>query len=291
MQANSITPSLLAHTAGPREFQFTLSDFQRIRELIYQRAGISLSESKEDMVYSRLSRRLRVHGLSKFADYLKLLQEDNEQEWEQFTNALTTNLTSFFRENHHFEALAQQLAKISSKKGIRIWSSAASTGEEPYSIAMTAVEVFGQFNVPVEIIATDLDTQVLRKGAEGVYAAERVAKLDPQRLRRFFLNGTGAQSGNVKVRPELQAIIHFQPLNLLESIWKIRGPFDAIFCRNVLIYFDKETQARILRRFAPLMEHDARLYIGHSESLFHVSDAFKLLGQTVYAKVSALAGD
>jgi chemotaxis protein methyltransferase CheR len=270
-----------------REFHFTPSDFEKIRKLIYERAGISLSPLKQDMVYSRLSRRLRVHEMVRFADYLTLLIDQQSPEWEHFTNALTTNLTSFFRENHHFQILAQQLSAVTGSAPIRIWSSAASTGEEPYSIAMTAVEVFGKFNAPVQILATDLDTQVLRKASDGVYPEERVEKMDAERIQRFFYRGTGTQTGNVKIRPELRQLIRFEQLNLLDAVWKVKGGFNVIFCRNVLIYFDKPTQAGILRRFAPLMEPDGRLYIGHSESLFHVNDVFRLLGKTVYEKVAS----
>ncbi len=285
-----VAPAAAAFDAS-REFEYTASDFEQIRALIYERAGISLSPAKQDMVYSRLSRRLRACELHRFSDYLELLQSDAaDAEWEQFTNSLTTNLTSFFREAHHFPMLRDHIAARKNKSHIRLWSSASSTGEEPYSMAMTMVELFGGFDAPVEIVATDLDTQVLRKASDGVYPVERVEKMDAQRVKKFFLRGSGQQEGFVKVRPELRAMITFQQLNLLDPRWDVEGPFAGIFCRNVLIYFDKETQAKILRRFAPMMEPDAQLYIGHSESLFHVSDVFKLLGKTVYQRVRLRAG-
>lgn len=268
-----------------REFDFTAQDFARVRKLIYQQAGISLSEAKTDMVYSRLGRRLRSIGLNSFKDYLdKLEQDDDADEWEAFTNSLTTNLTSFFREEHHFPILAEHLSKI--KGPIKIWCSAASTGEEPYTIAMTACEAFGSMKPPVEIIATDIDTNVLATASRGVYPYERISKLSEARRKRFFLKGSGAQEGSVKVRSELRNLITFQQLNLLAEEWPLKEPFDVIFCRNVMIYFDKPTQAKILTHFVPLMKPHALLFAGHSENFMYVSNAFKLKGKTVYELAS-----
>ncbi len=267
---------------GVREFDFRDRDFETVRSLIHARAGIALGPAKRDMVYSRLARRLRALGLRRFSDYLGRLEADAEsEEWEAFTNALTTNLTSFFREPHHFPILAEHLLKASGRAST-VWCCAASTGEEPYSIAMTAVEAFGTFRPPVSILATDIDTQVLAEAQAGVYPLDRVEKMSPERVRRFFLKESGVRDGYVKVRPELQRLVTFRPLNLLRPGWFVRGPLDVVFCRNVMIYFDKQTQATILHRFAPLMRDDALLFAGHSESLFHVSAVFQLLGRTVY---------
>lgn len=264
-----------------REFDFTAQDFARVRQLIYQHAGISLSEAKTDMVYSRVGRRIRAVGLGSFKEYLDWLESDqNEGEWENFTNALTTNLTSFFREEHHFPILADHIKHLS--KPIRIWCSAASTGEEPYTIAMTACEAFGTLKPPVEIIATDIDTNVLATAARGVDPYERVSKLSEKRRKDFFQKGTGAQDGLVRVRNELRSLITFQQLNLLEANWPIHEPFDAIFCRNVMIYFDKQTQSKILKKFVPLMKPHALLFAGHSENFLYVSSDVQLLGKTVY---------
>lgn len=264
-----------------REFEFTASDFARVRKLIYQRAGISLSEAKTDMVYSRIGRRLRTIGIDSFKDYLDLLEHDkNPDEWEAFTNSLTTNLTSFFREEHHFPILAEHLVQL--KKPIRIWCSAASTGEEPYTIAMTACEAFNTLKPPVEIIATDIDTNVLSTASRGLYPMDRVAKLSLERKKRFFLKGSGASEGMVKVRKELQQLISFQQLNLLDDEYRLNEPFDVLFCRNVMIYFDKPTQANILEKFVPLMKPHALLFAGHSENFMYVSNALKLRGKTVY---------
>lgn len=264
-----------------REFDFTSNDFSRVRKLIYQHAGISLSEAKSDMVYSRIGRRLRIVGFDSFKSYLDSLEKDNSpDEWEAFTNALTTNLTSFFREEHHFPILAEHLLTL--KKPIRIWCSAASTGEEPYTIAMTACEAFGSLKPPVEIIATDIDTNVLATASRGVYPYERVSKLSAERRKNFFQKGTGAQEGSVRVRSELRSLITFEQLNLLDEQWSLQEPFDAIFCRNVMIYFDKPTQTKILSHFVPLMKPHALLFAGHSENFLYVSNDYHLRGKTVY---------
>ena len=271
-------------TAQAREFEFTAADFERVRKLIHEHAGIALSGAKQDMVYSRLARRLRAVGDKTFAQYLARLERGDRREWETFINALTTNLTSFFREGHHFETLAQHLAKIAERRTVRIWCSAASTGEEPYSIAMTAVDAFNSFTPPVSILASDLDTSVLAQGEAGVYPQERVDKLPRETVARFFQKGANAQAGMVRVRPELQRLIAFKRINLLEASWPVQGPLDAIFCRNVMIYFDKPTQYRILQRFLPLLREDGLLFAGHSESFLHAGDLFRPLGRTVYAR-------
>ncbi|MGN6704319.1 MAG: CheR family methyltransferase [Burkholderiaceae bacterium] len=264
-----------------KEFAFTPRDFERIRALIYQRAGISLAAGKQEMVYSRIARRLRSNGIGSFTAYLDRLETHADgEEWEAFVNALTTNLTSFFREAHHFPILAEHLKRIGGPA--TIWCSASSTGEEPYSIAMTACEAFGTLTPPVQIVATDIDTNVLRTASAGVYAAERVEKMTSERMRRFFLRGRGTNDGMVRVQPALRELITFRQLNLLADAWPVSGPFDVIFCRNVMIYFDKPTQSKILARFAPLMKPDALLFAGHSENFLYVSDAYRLRGKTVY---------
>ena len=275
------------HTAQSREFEFTAADFERVRKLIHEHAGIALSGAKQDMVYSRLARRLRAVGDKTFAQYLARLERGDRREWETFVNSLTTNLTAFFREGHHFETLAQHLAKRAERRPLRIWCSAASTGEEPYSIAMTAVDAFNSFTPPVSILASDLDTSVLAQGEAGVYPQERVDKLPRESVARFFLKGANAQAGMVRVRPELQRLIAFKRINLLEANWPVQGPLDAIFCRNVMIYFDKPTQYGILKRYVPLLRPDGLLFAGHSESFSHAVDLFRNLGRTVYARADS----
>ncbi len=271
-----------------REFEFSSSDFERVRELIYKHAGISLSPIKQDMVYSRLARRLRARGDRTFAEYLDRAQREPD-EWETFVNSLTTNLTSFFREAHHFDILAERLKKQVSRAPFRIWCSAASTGEEPYSLAITACEAFNTLTPPVQIVATDIDTNVLATAQKGVYGMDRVERLSRERMQRFFLKGTGSQEGQARVRPELQRLIEFKRINLLDKSWAVQGPFDAMFCRNVMIYFDKPTQHAILERFVPLLKPDGLLFAGHSESFLHAADLFRSLGRTVYERTASRA--
>jgi chemotaxis protein methyltransferase CheR len=273
------TPAI--HSEANREFELNAQNFSRVRSLIYQRAGIALAESKHEMVYSRLARRLRATGMSSFTEYLNHLESTRDSdEWQAFTNALTTNLTAFFRESHHFPILEDYVRQAASP--ISIWCAASSTGEEPYSIAMTVCEAFGTLKPPVEIIATDIDTNVLAAAASGIYTMDRIEKLSTERLKKFFLKGKGSQQGKVRVRDELRQLITFKPLNLLADGWPVSGPLDVIFCRNVMIYFDKPTQARILERFSPLMKSNGLMFAGHSENFMHISDAFRLKGKTVY---------
>lgn len=268
--------------SNDREFHFTDKDFESVCKLIYSHAGIALNASKKDMVYSRLARRLRATGLSTFRDYLKLLESNDENEWQAFTNALTTNLTSFFREQHHFPILAEHARKHKGRHPLNLWCSASSTGEEPYSMAMTMVEVFNTYTPPVHIIATDLDTNVLAKAEAGIYTMDRLEKMPADKVKNFFLKGNGQQEGFARVRPELRDMITFRQLNLLDNNWPLRAPFDAIFCRNVMIYFDKPTQHQILSKFVPLLRPDGLLFAGHSESFHHAAGLFKLIGNTVY---------
>ncbi|GAA3905240.1 chemotaxis protein CheR [Halomonas cibimaris] len=264
-----------------RDLILTDADFRCICELIYQRAGIVLAEHKREMVYSRLAKRLRHHGLTRFSDYLaRLKQQPEAREWQAFTNALTTNLTAFFREAHHFPLLAEHVRQV--RGPVKIWCAAASTGEEPYSLAMTLQETLGAQASQSRIVATDIDTDALKRAQAGVYPLEQVRKLDQARMKRFFQRGTGRHAGFARVRSELCAMVEFMPLNLLAPRWPLDGPFDAIFCRNIMIYFDKQTQADILRRFAPLLKPDGLLFAGHSENFSYISPEFKLRGQTVY---------
>ncbi len=261
-----------------REFLFTEQDFQRIRKLIHTHAGIHLTDAKMDMVYSRLGRRLRATGLSNFRDYLSLLESGDQAEWEAFVNSLTTNLTSFFREAHHFPILADHVRGIRDRRSVELWCSAASTGEEAYSMAMTMVDLYGSFRPPVRILASDLDTQVLRTAQAGRYGADRVEKLPPEMLQRFFVK----DGEHYLVRQELRDMVVFRQLNLLDANWPVHGPFDAILCRNVMIYFDKPTQYKVLQKFVPLMRSDGLLFAGHSENFHHAADLFKIRGRTVY---------
>jgi chemotaxis protein methyltransferase CheR len=271
---------------GVREFDFTSADFERIRALVARGAGISLSPSKTELVYSRISRRLRVTGHESFGAYLADLSE-TQPEWQQFINSLTTNLTAFFREPHHFKRLAALLPGM--PKPIRIWCTASSTGEEPYSLAMTAVEAFNSWTPPVQILASDIDTNVIATACAGVYGADAEQGLGRARLERFFLRGKGAQAGRIRVRPELQRLIEFRQINLLDSNWNVQAPLGAIFCRNVMIYFDRDVQHRLLTRFVPLLDVQGRLFLGHSETIRAGSQPLDNEGQTVYVRAAGSA--
>ena len=260
-----------------------LSDthFRRICQLIYQRAGIVLADHKRDMVYNRLVRRLRTLGLDDFGRYLGMLESNaNSAEWQAFVNSLTTNLTAFFREGHHFPVLAEHARKRNGE--YRIWSAAASTGEEPYSIAITLADALGMAPGRWKVFASDIDTQVLEKAQSGVYRQEELKTLSPQQMQRYFMRGTGPHEGLVRVRSDLANHVEFGTVNLLDKQASIPGPFDAIFCRNVMIYFDKTTQQDILSRFVPLLKPGGLLFAGHSENFSNLSREFWLRGQTVY---------
>lgn len=275
--------------AHGREFEFGDRDFRRVCDLIRERVGIALAEGKRDMVYGRLSRRLRALGLRNFKDYLDQLERDGGDEWQAFTNALTTNLTAFFREPHHFDRLRQELEQRLDEPHIKLWSCAASTGEEPYSMAITACEAFGTLTPPVRILATDVDTQVLATAGRGIYSMDRINGLDDALRRRYFQRGTGQHEGFCRVNPALRQLIEFRPLNLLAPRYDVTGPFTALFCRNVMIYFDKPTQRGILSRLVPHLADDGMLYTGHSENYLHAADIIQPCGRTLYRRTRSAA--
>ncbi|WP_137938117.1 CheR family methyltransferase [Chitinivorax sp. B] len=271
-----------------REFIYTQQDFERARAMIYARAGIKLAASKFNMVYSRLSRRLRALQLSHFKAYLDYLDGRENEEWQSFINALTTNLTSFFREAHHFTMLDAYFEAWQVRQSkYRIWSAACSTGEEPYSIAMCAVEYFGSWSPPVEIVASDLDTHCLDTARHGIYPIQRVEKLSNTRLKHFFMKGRNENEGQVRVRQDLRRLIEFRQLNLLDDVYTVEGQFDVIFCRNVMIYFDKPTQREIIGKLVARLKPEGIYFAGHSESLHHVADQLQLIGNTAYMHAGA----
>ncbi|MCR2746448.1 CheR family methyltransferase [Limnobacter parvus] len=281
--AAAVNKSLLTDDNAEREFEFNDKDFARVRALILKIAGISLAPSKQSMVYSRLARRLRACNHNRFSCYLDALEANaSNPEWEHFTNSLTTNLTSFYREAHHFDILKKQLQSLSRNSRIELWCSAASTGEEPYTMAITAMEAFNSMNPPVRILATDIDTKVIDHAKKGVYRMDQVDKIPDDILRKYFLKGKGESEGLIRVRPEVQALLTFRKLNLMDNVWSLRPGFDAVFCRNVMIYFEKDVQLQILKRFAPLMNPNGLLYAGHSENFAMARDYFTLRGKTVY---------
>jgi chemotaxis protein methyltransferase CheR len=274
-----------------KEYEFTDQHFDHLRQMIERSVGIKLSDVKRELIYGRLARRIRKLKLSGFDEYLEILDSDVDERDTHFINAITTNLTSFFREPHHFEFLTQTalpdlLARNARSRRIRIWSAGCSTGEEPYSIAMAVRETLGSLaGWDVKILATDIDSNVLDKGRNGVYEADRIAGLDGARANKWFMKGGGGNVGMVRVANELRDLITFNRLNLMEA-WPISGKVDVIFCRNVVIYFDKETQKVLFNRFADALDDGRFLFIGHSENLFRITDRFELLGRTVYRKTA-----
>jgi len=260
--------------------QLKEAEFALACRLIAQYAGIKLSPHKRYMVYNRLVRRLRARSMTDFGEYLDLVQTDVTGEREAFVNALTTNLTAFFREPHHFDMLADRAKrhKETEKRPMRIWSSACSTGEEAWSIAMTLRES----GCDAQIVASDIDTDALEKAASGVYLADRIADLPATKLRAHFLKGTGDNEGWVTVRPELRGLVKFTQLNLQSPHWPTMEPWDAIFCRNVAIYFDREAQKKLLERFVQVLRPGSFLAVGHAESFPATIRAFRGCGRTAY---------
>jgi len=275
-----------------REFEFTTKHFQWFVKLVMDKTGITLSDKKEDLVYGRLARRLRKLNFNGFDQYQDYLLANPEDEMVEFINSITTNLTSFYREAHHFEYLAGTVIKKllhdrRDEKRIRIWSAGCSTGEEPYTIAMTLCESIPNIdNWDVKILATDIDTNVLARASEGIYKKDKINGISAARLKKWFLKPKdSADFSEVKVIPKIRSLITFKELNLMEA-WPMRGPFDILFCRNVVIYFNKDTQRILFERFANILKDDAHMFLGHSESLFKVTDRFTLLGKTIHQKAA-----
>ncbi len=279
----------LANTSsriGETDFEFNAADFERVRQLIYKRAGISLNAGKQAMVYSRLSRRLRELGHASFAGYLQWLENASgasaENEWQEFVNCLTTNLTSFFREAHHFPVLADALRKRADRN-LRLWCNAASTGQEPYSLAITAIEALGT-QCAVRIICSDIDTKVLATAERGVYESDSRG-LTPEQLKKHFQRGTGVNAGTMRVKSDLRRLVEFRQFNLMDKRWSLGDPFDIVFCRNVMIYFDAPTQRRVLEQMHAAMRPRGLLFAGHSENFSDSKDLFRLHGKTVYERI------
>jgi len=272
-----------------REFPFTQKDFKFLSRTINERTGIVVSDDKFNMFYSRLSRRLRALKLTSFKEYCEIVKNDKDgSETIELTNAITTNLTAFFRENHHFEFLADtvipQAVQQNKDRTFKIWSAGCSTGEEPYSLAMTLRE--SRHLTPqwkIDFSATDLDSNVVKQAQNGIYAESRVEGMSRSRLQQWFLKGKGSRQGMVKVKPELTRMIEFGQLNLMDN-WKVE-PKDVIFCRNVIIYFNKETKERLVDKYADSLKPGGYLFIGHSESLYKITDRFELIGKTIYRKI------
>ena len=264
----------------------TEADYRFISQTVYDECGIVLSDQKKDMVYSRIARRIRALKLSNFATYLEYLQNNKDLEFVEFINAITTNLTSFFREPHHFEFLKKTIIPEIKQnhrldKRVRIWSAGCSTGMEPYTIAMSTVNSFPS-DWDFKILATDLDTNVLATAMNGVYEGNSVTGINDELLKSHFLHN--AQGDQYKVKEKLRRLITFKQLNLLEN-WPMKGGFDVIFCRNVVIYFDLETKNKLFSRYAEMLRPNGYLILGHSETMSREVTEFKPLGNTIYQKV------
>lgn len=279
----SVAPPTPSVAAAFKNFPFSDADYRRLQKMIFDFAGISLNDNKKPMAYSRLTKRLRALNLATFAAYLDCVEAADDAERVQFINALTTNLTYFFREPHHFPMLTAHLLALPPGAPLLVWSAACSTGEEPYSIAIAVIEAFQTDTPPVRILASDLDTEALATAARGIYPMDKLESLSPQRLKRFFLRGTGSETGNARIRPEVRRLVEFRQINLHDGPWDMESPLAAIFCRNVMIYFNKATQTKILERFMPLLRPNGLLFAGHSENFFYnAGDIFRNRGRTVY---------
>jgi len=278
-------------TSQNREFKFTKKNFDFLRKISNTRTGIVVPDDKFDMFYARLSRRVRKLGFSDFSQYCDFISSDSAgDEVLELVNAVTTNLTAFFRENHHFEFLKETvlpklLRENKNERKIRIWSAGCSTGEEPYSLAITLKENLpANLHWDVQILATDIDSNVLAKASKGIYTEDRVKDIQKKILRSWFMQGKGSNAGSVRVKSEARSLIDFGQLNLMEN-WSVGDLKDVIFCRNVVIYFDRESKTKLINRYADNLKDDGYLFIGHSESLYKITDRFKLIGNTIYQKV------
>ncbi|MBD8871444.1 protein-glutamate O-methyltransferase [Rhodanobacter sp. DHB23] len=268
------------------------AEFRFLRDFVYEHLGISLGEHKRQLVQGRLARRLRALRLPDYAAYCELLRHDPTGELGELASVISTNVTSFFREPHHYELLEKQLLPqwIKKKRAeggrLRIWSAGCSTGEEPYAMAMVlaeALEQNGASSMDARILATDLSPQALEQARNGVYALDKLGGISEERRRRWMMRGAGEYEGYACVHPRLREMVTVQPLNLLHD-WPMRGPFDAIFCRNVVIYFDQPTKQKLFSRYAALLPAGGYLFLGHSESLHGINEDFELVGRTAYRK-------
>ncbi len=274
-----------------REFEFNDRHFNWIAEQVKEKAGIALTDKKKDLVYGRLARRLRKLNINSFDSYCRLLEQDSGEELVEFINSITTNLTSFYREAHHFEYLTDTSLKYllkarASERRLRIWSAGCSTGEEPYTIAITLRETMPNIeDWDVKILATDIDTNVLNTAREGIYRADKATGLSEEHIKKWFLKPSTGDNNLIKAGPKLKELITFKQLNLMQA-WPMKGQFDVLFCRNVVIYFDKDTQRVLFDRFANILKDDGYMFLGHSESLYKVTDRFSLLGKTIHQKAA-----
>lgn len=266
---------------------YSLSDqeFERLRSLVKDHTAIELSDAKRALVFSRFSRRLRALGLSTFGQYCDLVEDGDETEIGALATTITTNFTRFFREDHHFDFLQKSLNAYSDTRRLRIWSAGCATGEEPYSIAITLLESIPDIaRWDIRILATDIDTNALHQAASGIFPEERLATVDDAIRKRWFFRGRGRNGKRVRISKDVANLISFRELNLIHE-WPMRNPFDIIFCRNVMIYFDKDFKKSLVRGFSSLQRPGDLLFVGHSENLMNISDAYAPVDRTVYERV------
>jgi len=276
-----------------KEFVFTDRDFSYISQVVGERVGIELPDSKRELIYGRLAKRLRKLGIKSFKEYCSRLEQGDEEEFTNFINAITTNVTSFFRENHHFEFLKNKLLpeliqkqKHAVHPRLRIWSAGCSSGREPYSIAMVLKESIPDLERwDVKILATDLDSNVLGIARKGIYSIEHLDEIPLENQKKWLKIGYGSNQGVFKICDELKQLVSYRQLNLLSS-WPMQGLFDYIFCRNVTIYFDAENRGNVVNRFADKLTNQGHLFVGHSESLFGLTHRFESVGRTIHRKIS-----
>lgn len=256
-------------------------DFARASRMLKRRAGIVLGVHKQEMVERALGVRANELGVATVSQYLNQLEQHADTpEWQEFINAFTINHTAFFRERHHFDILARFVATRA--RPLSIWSAACSTGEEPYSIAMHLRDTLPNSDYQVNVLATDIDTQAIAVAKAGVYAIDRASPLSEVQLKKHFQRGTGSREGMVRVKTPVRNMVEFDSLNLLDPVWPLDTRFDVVFCRNMLIYFDKSTQTEVLERFSRVMKPGGLLFAGHSENLTYLTNTWRLKGQTVY---------
>jgi chemotaxis protein methyltransferase CheR len=268
------------------EFPFQNEHFEKLRGLVFEHTGITLGDEKKQLTYSRYSKRLRALGISDFNDYIDIIRSGDESEIPMFVSAITTNFTSFFRENHHFDFLVDEVSQLmKTKKPIRIWSAGCSSGEEPYSMAMSLLSAIPEVETAdLKILATDLDTEILTKADRGVYTDERFEGANKEIIKPWIKRGRAENAGLVLMHPTVRKLVTFRQLNLLGP-WPMKTPFDIIFCRNVVIYFSKDVQKTLFDRFSANQKKGAKLMIGHSENLAGVCDSYRLIGRTIYEKI------
>jgi chemotaxis protein methyltransferase CheR len=280
--------TMSAESFGSNAGDWSQADYDRVAKMIYEHCGITLQTGKEELVKARLAKRMRVLGLRRYQEYFKFVEQDaTGREQQAMVDALTTNKTSFFREIAHFDFLRQRLLPQLAGQRVRIWSAGCSSGEEPYTLAMTLREHLPRCEASdVRVLATDLSRQILARAVEGTYSEETVRDVPRELLLKYFSVEGAPQSRLYRVGDVLRRMISFAPLNLLDD-WPMNGPFDAIFCRNVMIYFDAPTRERLVRRYWSLLKPGGYLFVGLSESLIGVTHEFRYVQPGVHRKEPA----